>query len=321
MREGSSGERLPAGDERRIGGEDAGAGQVAACRRDRRRDDVGGDALGGQAGRHHVVGDGPEVDPHAPRRDGDELRGHEVGEHQERRRRWRLLDGLQQSSCRLRGEQVEVVEHDHLAGALDRRPRGQLDDLAGLVGGDGRSGSLDLVDVRVLGAQRQADGSDSGVVDTGERAGRRRPGRPGAWSSRTARAAGRRAPAPPPPPSGWRSPSAARRRRPRRWSCRRPLVVRRRAPAWPPWRRRRRRRRRSSGRGRRRPSHGSRRRRGRGSRHRPARSGRGRGCGCGPRARPSATSSRITRSGHRPSMAQSLIWRSSARSRPRPYPW
>ena len=114
------------------------------------------DGLGAQPRGEHAVGDRPEVDAHAARRDRDQLGRHEVGEHEERRRRWRLLDRLEQPRRGLGGQEVEVVEHDDLAGAFDRGERRDVDDLAGLLGGDGGAGALDLVHVRVLALQGEA---------------------------------------------------------------------------------------------------------------------------------------------------------------------
>ena len=69
------------------------------------------------------------------------------------------------------------MEDEHLAAALDRRQRGEVDDLDGLVLGDGRADPLDLVHVGVLAGQRQAGVAATGVVVAGEEGGGEGPGR------------------------------------------------------------------------------------------------------------------------------------------------
>jgi hypothetical protein len=125
----------------------------------------------------HVVGDRPEVDPDAPRRDGDEVVGDEVGENDEDRGRRRLLDRLQQQRRALWPEEMELVQDHHLAAALHRRQRRQAHDLAGLVGGDERARPLDLAHVGMLAGKGQAGVPAGGIVATGQEGGGEGPSR------------------------------------------------------------------------------------------------------------------------------------------------
>ncbi len=145
-------------------------------------------------------GDRAELDPNTPRRDRHQVDGHEVGEDDEVGRRRRLLDRLQQAPGTDGVEQVELVEDQHLAVALDRRQGGLADDLGGLLGGDRRPDAHDLADVGMLAGQRQPRVATCRTLRYRSATGRRTPGPPRPSSSRAARRTGRRAPATRRPP-------------------------------------------------------------------------------------------------------------------------
>ena len=86
---------------------------------------------------------------------GDQLGRHLVGEHDEHGAGRRLLDGLQQAGGAVRVEEVELVEHHHLAAALDGCQRCVADDVGDLLLRDAGAGALDLADVGVLAGERQ----------------------------------------------------------------------------------------------------------------------------------------------------------------------
>ena len=93
------------------------------------------------------------------------------------RRRRRLLDRLQESAGADGVEQVELVEDQHLARALDGRQRGLAHDLGSLLGGDRRADAHDLTDVGMLAGQCQPSVTRvrhlaAGQQQRGERAGR-----------------------------------------------------------------------------------------------------------------------------------------------------
>ena len=115
------GECRPSFGELFVAGEHARPADVAErCGRGRGR---GGrlDTFGDQAFGDHVGANGPEVDSYAARRDRDEIVRHVIAEDQEHRRRWRFLDRLQHQRRPFRPKEVELVEDQHLAVALDRR--------------------------------------------------------------------------------------------------------------------------------------------------------------------------------------------------------
>ena len=123
-----------------------------------------------------VIGDRPEVDADAARGDRHQLGRHEVGEGDEVRRRRRLLDRLQEQRRALGPQEVQLVEDQHLAVALDRCQRGESHDLARLLDRDGRSGPHDLPDVGVLAGERQPRVAVAWLV-TGEQLSGERPRR------------------------------------------------------------------------------------------------------------------------------------------------
>ena len=77
------------------------------------------DALGGEPLDHVGQRHRAEVDAHRAARDGDQLGRDVLGEDHEERRRRRLLDVLEEDRAELVDE-VEVLEHEHLAVALGR---------------------------------------------------------------------------------------------------------------------------------------------------------------------------------------------------------
>ena len=60
------------------------------------------------------------------------------------------------------------MEHDDLVVVLNGHEGGDVDDLAGLLGGDRRAGAQDLVDVGMLAAQRQPRRAQARIVDLRE---------------------------------------------------------------------------------------------------------------------------------------------------------
>ena len=268
-----------------------------------------------QPRREHVVGDRAEVDAHAARGDRDQVGRHEVGEHDERRRRRRLLDRLQQDAPRPPAGAGGTRGGSAPCGRprpAPARPSWTISSACRLEM-DGPT-ALDLAHVGVLAGEGQPGVAPAGVVVARQQQRRRTPGPPRASSSRAARRTGRRAPG---------------RRRPRRsWATARrladdvvpharqsgsvviaptgsPTAARTRAATVvdvaggvddDPARR-----------GRRPPSRGSRRRRGRGTRRRPARSGRGRGRAAARPARRRARRAGPPGRASRPPTAQSLM--------------
>ena len=87
------------------------------------------------------------------------------------RGRRRLLDRLQQPPGADGVEQVELVEDEHLAIALDGREGSLADDLGGLLGGDRRSDAHDLAHVGVLAGQRQPGVTGAGRLGAGQQQG------------------------------------------------------------------------------------------------------------------------------------------------------
>ena len=107
--------------------------------------------------------DRPELDSCAARRDRDQVVRYEVGEDQERRRRWRLLDRLQQDRRALRREQgtrrgSSPCGHPR-SGPARRGGRSQAP-----AEQDRGADPGDLAHVWVLAAQRELGGALCGVV-------------------------------------------------------------------------------------------------------------------------------------------------------------
>jgi hypothetical protein len=111
--------RAPLG-ESGVGGEEAGPPQIAVGRSRRAGRDLALDPF-----RHEPIDDcglvdRPEVDPGAPRGDRDQVVRHEIAQDEDDRRLGWLFDRLEQHPRAIRRQQVELLEYEHLAIALDR---------------------------------------------------------------------------------------------------------------------------------------------------------------------------------------------------------
>ena len=109
----------------------------------------------------------------------------------------RLLDGLQEAGSSIGSQEVEVVQDQHLAGSLDGRQGGQVDDLLDLSLVDGGTHPMGLADVRVLPRSRQSGISSRRVRRRIEEERGVRRGPPPAWCILLGRRRGRREPGQP----------------------------------------------------------------------------------------------------------------------------